>query len=889
MDRRAQRHGEGGDGVGHAVAPRLAQGDGDGRGRGGGAQGGEIGRQHRGEGPHRVLPPVGAGHAVLDAEDDDLEEQDDDDHPQEGLHDGEGLAGVGEIEEDAEDVQRQQRDDDPLDELRDDGAELDEALAQDPSGDHAQADAEDEGQQQRGHDLERRRHLDGEVGLQGAARLLDVAQRGARQESREDLRAHEVGDEAGEERRGVGQGRRDAEPLPGAAPEVGDGRGDEPDDDERDREGEELAEQVGEGREDAAGADGQQVVAADAHRAQHEGEDDGGEHPHEDAALGQGSAELGHGGPFGAGGGADRRSPRSGFHTRGRTVRGGRRTRHPGPPPSAGPGDVRVSALRAQQREEDGLADPGVGEQHDEPVDPEAEAAHGRAALLEGGQEVLVELHGLGVAGRGGERLGGEDLALDDGVDELAEAGAALHAADDEVPGLDAAGLGAVAAGQRLGDLGVVADEGGRHQVLLDELAEELDDHLLRTPALVEGDAVGPRGVAQLLQRGLGRDPPAEPVGQPLVDRQPGPLAVEVDDAAPGLDPVDAEGVGDVHDDRPEGLGDRELVAPALIGLEHRELGAVRGVDALVAEDPADLVDAVGAAHHDALEVQLEGDAQVHVDVEGVQVGGEGPRRRAAVQGLEHRPLDLQVALGLQRLADGAGDARPGAQHGARLGADDEVVVALAHARLLGQLLVEHRQGPQRLRGEPPLGRHDRQLTAPGRDDPPAHPHEVAQVDLGLPGRQGLVADLGAREHDLEALGVGVGGEAVLEGGEAKPAGVAEEDDAPADGHLVVRLLAGLQTGPAGPHLREGVRPAQVDRIGLDAALEAAPALGGAHAHLLGKVLLGPLAPGVGRLLGTPPDRLPWRPRGATDAGCGSPVLAHTGDPHPSRDSLRLA
>ena len=284
MDRRAQRHGEGGDGVGHAVAPRLAQGDGNGRGRGGGAQGGEIGRQHRGEGPHRVLPPVGAGHAVLDAEDDDLEEQDDDDHPQEGLHDGEGLAGVGEVEEDAEDVQRQQRDDDPLDELRDDGAELDEALAQDPSGDHAQADAEDEGQQQRGHDLERRRHLDGEVGLQGAARLLDVAQRGARQESREDLRAHEVGDEAGEERRGVGQGRRDAEPLPGAAPEVGDGRGDEPDDDERDREGEELAEQVGEGREDAAGADGQQVVAADAHRAQHEGEDDGGEHPHEDAA-----------------------------------------------------------------------------------------------------------------------------------------------------------------------------------------------------------------------------------------------------------------------------------------------------------------------------------------------------------------------------------------------------------------------------------------------------------------------------------------------------------------------------------------------------------------------------------------------------------------------------
>ena len=73
------------------------------------------------------------------------------------------------------------------------------------------------------------------------------------------------------------------------------------------------------------------------------------------------------------------------------------------------------------------------------------------------------------------------------------------------------------------------------------------------------------------------------------------------------------------------------------------------GVEALVAERAADLVDPVDTADHRLLEVELEGDAQQHLLVEGVEVGAERPRRRAAVGQLEDRGLDLEVAAVVER------------------------------------------------------------------------------------------------------------------------------------------------------------------------------------------------------------------------------------------------
>ena len=203
------------------------------------------------------------------------------------------------------------------------GAELDESFAQDAARDERQPDADDEGQQQGGHDRHRGGHLDVEVGLQRAVGLLDAGQRRAGQQPGEQRGAHPVGEEAGEEGGGVGDRRGDAEPSAGSAPEIGDGGGDQPDDDQGDGEGQELAEQVGEGREDPPhghgdqvpgrnlqgppGAQGEQVDAlGEGDAAQEQGEDDRDEDPHEDPALGDRSADgcgaLGHGLPSGEGG-----------------------------------------------------------------------------------------------------------------------------------------------------------------------------------------------------------------------------------------------------------------------------------------------------------------------------------------------------------------------------------------------------------------------------------------------------------------------------------------------------------------------------------------------------------------------------------------------------------
>ncbi len=110
---------------------------------------------------------------------------------------------------------------------------------------------------------------------------------------------------------------------------------------------------------------------------------------------------------------------------------------------------------------------------------------------------------------------------------------------------------------------------------------------------------------------------PPDGIGDRPRHRQPRPGFGEID----GL-PCDLEhrrsgrvscGGGD------ETLGDRHHIGPireGLIELHHRELGVVPRRDPLVAEDATDLVDALHAAHDQALEVELEGDAQVELHIE---------------------------------------------------------------------------------------------------------------------------------------------------------------------------------------------------------------------------------------------------------------------------------
>ena len=73
----------------------------------------------------------------------------------------------------------------------------------------------------------------------------------------------------------------------------------------------------------------------------------------------------------------------------------------------------------ARERKQDGVADADAEQEHQEAVDAEAHAAGGRHAELQCAEEVLVDVHGLGVAGGGEAGLLLEPFTLDDRVVEL--------------------------------------------------------------------------------------------------------------------------------------------------------------------------------------------------------------------------------------------------------------------------------------------------------------------------------------------------------------------------------------------------------------------------------------------------------------------------------------
>ncbi len=90
------------------------------------------------------------------------------------------------------------------------------------------------------------------------------------------------------------------------------------------------------------------------------------------------------------------------------------------------------------------------------------------------------------------------------------------------------------------------------------------------------------------------------------------------------------------------------VIAVGLVQLQHGEFGIVPGLDALVAEHPADLVDLFHAADQQSLQVQFQGDAQKQIDVQGVVVRDERPGRGAAGDGVQRRRLHLAEALAVQ-------------------------------------------------------------------------------------------------------------------------------------------------------------------------------------------------------------------------------------------------
>ena len=296
-------------------------------------------------------------------------------------------------------------------------------------------------------------------------------------------------------------------------------------------------------------------------------------------------------------------------------------------------------------REQDDVAD-GIraAQHHAAPVDAEAQTAGGRHTVLQRHDEVLVHHVGLLVAVGTLLRLGLEALVLVDGVVQLAEGVAHLTAADEHLIPLGEGGLLGAALGQRADLHGVHGDEGGLDQRLL---------HLL-VKRLVQGVAPSMRHAVHIHAHALGKlhalvgvaDTGHEVgAGDVLHGVRHGhalPAGGQVDLVTQPLDMVGTQNfLGGAGEDALQNVHHAVQVGEGLIQLAGGEFRVMLGVHALVAEDAAHLVHPLHAAYDQTLQVQLRGDAQIHVYIQRIVVRYERPCARAGGGGVEHGGLDL--------------------------------------------------------------------------------------------------------------------------------------------------------------------------------------------------------------------------------------------------------
>ena len=96
------------------------------------------------------------------------------------------------------------------------------------------------------------------------------------------------------------------------------------------------------------------------------------------------------------------------------------------------------------------------------------------------------------------------------------------------------------------------------------------------------------------------------------------------------------------------------VIGVGLVALQQREFRVMVLVDALVPEDPADLVDLIEPADDQPLEVELGGDAQVELLVQRVVVGDEGFGVGPGGHGHQYGVVHFQEAPVVQEPADAA-------------------------------------------------------------------------------------------------------------------------------------------------------------------------------------------------------------------------------------------
>ena len=281
MDIRAQRNRKVADFRGNAVCFSALEVYRDGSGRGLGAQCGCVARNLVADEGQRVLVADKARDDELDADADEVHDDNDDEYLPQNAEDGKRLAGLGHVGEGAADVERQQRNDDLVQHAVNDAGEVGHAVVQGVAdGLAAQAghtQTEHKRRNDSGQRVHQRRNFQAEIRLQRVAcGCGDLVERICTHEVREQGVGYKERSRACDQGRTVGDDNRDEQQLARAALEVRNAHGNIREDHQRDDERQELAEERRERYHKAAEALRQELAEQD---ADDDGDDEFGQKP----------------------------------------------------------------------------------------------------------------------------------------------------------------------------------------------------------------------------------------------------------------------------------------------------------------------------------------------------------------------------------------------------------------------------------------------------------------------------------------------------------------------------------------------------------------------------------------------------------------------------------
>ena len=410
---------------------------------------------------------------------------------------------------------------------------------------------------------------------------------------------------------------------------------------------------------------------------------------------------------------------------------------------------------RAQCREKQDIADRfRSGKEHDHAVDSVADSAERRHTGLHGFQEVFVRMVRFLISVGKLDLLCRETFSLIHRVIELGVGIRHLPAVHVELKPFHILRIIGFLLCKRRNIDGVIHQEGWLYEMLfcvsVKDRAEDVPfsmegfildlEFLCLCPCFFQRMDLFPVNTGILLD-GVHHCDPLEGLGEIHLD----PLVVQLHGAKDLLSHMPEHLLGQVHH--------AVVIGICLIQLHHGKLRIVACVDTFIAEYASDLIDFIEPAYDQPLQVQFQRDAQLHILVEGVEMGLKGTRGCAARVVDQHRCLHLHEAFLIEESADRGDDRRAFAEHifGFRIGDQIQITFSVYRVRI-GQAVELFRERTEGFAQELKIRSMDGQLAGLRTENESLHTEDISDIPF-LETGVGFLADIVSSGIDLDRTG----------------------------------------------------------------------------------------------------------------------------------------